>query len=48
MILSREEGRAAKDDVREVREMGLITTREAVAAQWDITKRTVPKAGERA
>lgn len=43
MILSQEEGRQAKDDVRVLHEAGLIDIVTAVETQWDITKRTVPK-----
>ena len=42
MILSRDEGRQAKDDVRMLHESGLTDVLTAVEAQWDITCRTVP------
>lgn len=42
MILSREEGRQAKDDVRTLHEAGLMDVLTAVETQWDITCRTVP------
>lgn len=42
MILSREEGRQAKDDVRMLHESGLMDVLTAVETQWDITSRTVP------
>ena len=44
MILSREEGRQAKDDVRALHESGLLDVLTAVEIQWDITCRTVPVA----
>lgn len=42
LILSRDEGRQAKDDVRALHESGLIDVLTAVEIQWDITCRTVP------
>lgn len=42
MILSREEGRQAKDDVRKLHESGLIDLLTTVETQWDIECRTVP------
>lgn len=42
LILSREEGRQAKDDVRTLHESGLIDLLTTVEIQWDITCRTVP------
>lgn len=44
MILSREEGRRAKDDVKALFEMGLVDLLTTVETQWDITCRTVPVA----
>lgn len=43
MILSREEGRQAKDDVRALYESGLVDILTTVETQWDITQRTVPQ-----
>ena len=42
LILSREEARQAKDDVKTLHEMGLLDLLSTVEAQWDITCRTVP------
>lgn len=42
MILSREEGRQAKDDVRKLHESGLMDLPTTVETQWDIECRTVP------
>jgi hypothetical protein len=42
LILSKEEGRLAKDDVRALVEAEHIDIVTAIEIQWDITCRTVP------
>lgn len=44
IILSKAEGRQAKDDVRALHESGLLDIITAIEIQWDITCRTVPSA----
>lgn len=43
MIISRDEGRTEKDQVRRAKEAGVIDIVTAIEMQWDITKRTVPQ-----
>lgn len=42
MIISRDEARTEKDQVRRAREAGVIDIVTAVEMQWSITERTVP------
>lgn len=44
IILSQEEGRQAKDDVRIMVDSAMLDLLTAVEIQWDITCRTVPVA----
>ena len=44
MILSRSEGRVARDLVYNARRAGHIDTRTAITLAWDIIQRTVPVA----